>query len=424
MINRKTIVVVDAYSTGRLLASRFKQMGFSCVHVQTQAVIPNILRSSFQPNNFIENIVVQDGLQEVIARLKRYDIQAIVAGSETGVAEADQLCEYFDLPGNGVAYSQSRYNKFEMIKALQQVGVPSVPCIQSKDLYEILQWSRQQKGTVVLKPLQSAGNDGVYFCQSTDDIKRAFTAIIHQQNIFNHPNDVVLAQALLMGTEYIINSVSRDGQHHITDIWRCEKHFVSGKSNLSLLEALVHPDDAVCQVLIAYAEDVLNALHIVYGPGHMEVMLTEQGPILIEAAARLQGCVDAGAVELATGASQLSQTVLSYADPQAFKATRKKYRLKQYCYRLFMRSTVSGYLHKDLDLSAVEQLPSFYSMHHCLKKHAQISETLDIATTPGYLHFVNANSQQIQQDYLIYREYEEKQLFSEDMLKKFTSDSG
>ncbi|MDF1653874.1 MAG: ATP-grasp domain-containing protein [Coxiellaceae bacterium] len=422
---QQTVVIVDAYSTGRFLAPKFQQQGFQCVHVQTHRHVLDMFKASFQPSDFIINLVLTDQISDIVDQLKLYQPRAVVAGTESGVGVADQLNNLLGLQGNSVELSQARFNKFEMIQALQVSGVPSVECIKSTSADEVIEWSRQHNiATTVIKPIQSAGNDDVYFCRSTEAITNAVHHILNKKNIFGDNNLAVLAQRLLTGTEYIVNSVSYSGHHRFTDIWRCEKTLLPTKSNLSLLEALVSPNDPVVEALIAYAESVLNALEIACGPGHLEIMLTEQGPVLIEAAARLQGCVDSAAVELATGTSQLSQMVLSYVDPQMFNAADKQYRLKKYCYRLFMKSKISGHLNKDLDLSAVKQLSSFYSMHSSLKKHEHINETIDIATTPGYLHFVSTCAQRIQQDYLMYRELEEKQLFSESMLKKFTSDCG
>ncbi|MDF1795356.1 MAG: ATP-grasp domain-containing protein [Coxiellaceae bacterium] len=425
MTKQQIAVIVDAYSTGRFLAQKFQQQGFQCVHVQTHCNIPDIFSASFQLSDFIVNLVITDELSDVVEQLKLYRPQIVVAGTESGVGVADQLNSILGLRGNSTELSASRFNKFEMIKALQAANVPSVECIKSSSVDEVIEWLTQHNMAItVIKPIQSAGNDGVYFCQSSEAIANAINCILSKNNIFGDKNLGVLAQRLLTGTEYIVNSVSNNGNHRFTDIWRCEKTLLPTKSNLSLLEALVSPDDPVVEALIAYAELVLNALDIEYGPGHLEIMLTDQGPVLIEAAARLQGCVDVAAVELATGLSQLSQMVLSYLDPEAFKATDKKYQLKQHCYRLFMKSNNSGYLNKNMDLSVVEQLPSFYSVNTSLKKHEYLSETVDIATTPGYLHFVNENPQQMQEDYLVYREYEEKQLFSPDILVKSTSDYG
>lgn len=287
-----------------------------------------------------------------------------------------------------------------------------MPYIKSQQLAELLAWSKQQSTPIVIKPLQSAGNDGVFFCQSEDELLYAFNKIIGSKNIFNQQNQAVLAQPLLSGTEYIVNCVSHRNAHRITDIWRCEKKFVPGKSNISMLEALVAPSDPVCQILSDYTKQVLAALHIAHGPSHLEIMLTKDGPILIECAARLQGCVDPSAVELATGHSQLSAMVMSYACPEKFIELPERYNTQLFSYRLFMQSSVSGVLQQAIDLTAVKAFPSYYSANICLDKGSKIEITQDIATVPGYMHFIHRDRQQLQQDYLDYRTLEKNQLFT------------
>ncbi len=406
MVQSQMVVIVDAYSTGRFLASRFHREGLQCVHVQSQQQIPAMLHGSFQQDDFVENIIAGEDVSTIFDALNKYSIVAVVAGSEPGVLLADQLSEHFGLLSNGSDYSKARVDKYKMIEALSDADVACMPYIKSDHLNQILTWSCKQAGTIVLKPLQSAGNDGVFFCETADDISRSFYQILNNDTIFNHSNQAVLAQPLLNGTEYIVNAVSYQGCHKITDIWRCEKKFIPGKSNISMLEALVHPEDPACHQLIPYAKQVLQALHIQHGPGHMEVMLTEKGPVLIECAARLQGCVDPKAVEAALGYSQLSAMVMAYANPKKFEQLPQVYHLKQYVYRLFMCSYREGLLSEAVDFDVIKQLPSFFSLNAALHKGQRLRKTVDIATIPGYLHFINSELEQLQADYCSYRDTE------------------
>jgi hypothetical protein len=52
---------------------------------------------------------------------------------------------------------------------------------------------------------------------------------------------------------------------------------------------LVNPEQPFAQELIKYADGVLNALGILEGPSHMEVMYCADGPCLVEVGSRCHG---------------------------------------------------------------------------------------------------------------------------------------
>jgi hypothetical protein len=81
---------------------------------------------------------------------------------------------------------------------------------------------------VVVKPLRSAGNDHVAFCDTPQQSVAAYEAAIRAVNIFSFRNEGVVAQQYLRGTEYAVNTVSRDGRHRATDLWKYVKISANG----------------------------------------------------------------------------------------------------------------------------------------------------------------------------------------------------
>ncbi len=70
----------------------------------------------------------------------------------------------------------------------------------------------------VVKPVESAGSDDVFLCESKDDVKNAFERINGKINGLGQKNDAVLVQEFLDGTEYVVDSVSLDGNRKVVHL--------------------------------------------------------------------------------------------------------------------------------------------------------------------------------------------------------------
>ncbi|WP_155256600.1 hypothetical protein [Salinispora pacifica] len=64
--------------------------------------------------------------------------------------------------------------------------------------------------------------------------------------------------------------------------------------------------------MLAYVAEVLDALGIRQGPAHTELLVTGDGPRLLDTGARLSGLANPVAVGLATGADQVGLTIDCY----------------------------------------------------------------------------------------------------------------
>jgi len=69
----------------------------------------------------------------------------------------------------------------------------------------VLNHSTKDNLRCVVKPVQSAGTDDVFLCQSVDEAVVAFERIFNKINGIGLLNDCVLVQEFLQGKEYVIN---------------------------------------------------------------------------------------------------------------------------------------------------------------------------------------------------------------------------
>ncbi len=271
-------VVVDAYSTGAKLAPRFAAAGLPVVHVQSSPRMPDFYLRSFRAEHFVANVVHDGDLDATVAQLAAHDPAFVVVGSEPGVLLADALSERLGLPSNGTALSPARRDKHAMAQALRAAGLRAVEELKTGDAGAAIAWA-EDRGSwpVVVKPLDSAGTDGVSLCEDAASIEAAFAALLGRPNALQGANRELLVQELLTGTQLFFNSISWEGVHHISEIWQDNKRRIAGNLVYDYEELL--PRQGTKQDQVApYVEQVLDALGIRFGPAHTEVMLTAERP--------------------------------------------------------------------------------------------------------------------------------------------------
>jgi hypothetical protein len=82
--------------------------------------------------------------------------------------------------------------------------------------------------------------------------------------------------------EYIVDMVSRDGQHKCIGIWAYDRRPINGAAFVPFGNRLLTMDDPHTHELVEYQKKVLDALKIKYGPTHGEVKWFQGEPVLVE----------------------------------------------------------------------------------------------------------------------------------------------
>ncbi|MFE4536898.1 ATP-grasp domain-containing protein [Streptomyces scopuliridis] len=315
----RTAVIVDGYSTGTFLPPAFARLGVDVVHVHSTA---EPMSTMLQPDlgAYRDNYHCPDGsFERTVEALAALGPVAVLAGQEPGVPLADALSERLGLATNGTALSGARRDKYEMIEALRRAGVRCADQYKGSDPQALADWAeRAGSYPVVVKPLSSASTDHVYRCHSSAEVLAAARAVLGSTDIFDRPNTEALVQSFLEGTEYIVDTVSVDGDRYVCGVWEYEKQILPGGKNVYDLDVLLDPATEPVPELIAYVDTVLKALGILHGPAHAEVIMTPRGPALVEIGARLNGNMNPGFHDRCLGANQADLTALAYARPEEF----------------------------------------------------------------------------------------------------------
>lgn len=216
----------------------------------------------------------------------------------------------------------ARRNKYVMGEAVRAAGIRAASQLRASTWAEmsalLVAWPSPFRA--VVKPLDSAGSDGISLCASKEEACAAFHRIIDKPNALGLHNSSALVQEYLDGPEYIVDMVSRDAAHKATAVWQYDKRAVNGAAFVYFGQTLLDVEDAHVTELVAYMKRVADALGIAHGPSHGEVKWCGGEPVLVEVGARCNGAEGAW-MELADrvfGYNQVGVTVNAYRNPAAF----------------------------------------------------------------------------------------------------------
>ncbi len=407
-MSSKNVVIVSAYSTGAEYANAFSRLGFNCFHLTTRNEWEiERLRSSFR-NDFKENFIIDDGeagVNKTIKKISSINPRVILAGCESGVLLADKISQYFEVPKNDFTLSYARRNKFNMVEAIRSQGLLVPQQFKSSNVDEIVQWFVDQRfPKIILKPLLSAASDSVSICCNKPEILTAFDQIISAKDLYGNVNSEVLAQAYLEGDEFIVNTLSYDGAHKILDMWQGVSYTPDKVSSDDYAEAL---DSSFIhfEVLTSYAKKCLSALGIFFGPAHCEIKLTQNGPCIIEIGARLPGKIDSHSLQKLYGATQVEDTVFSFANASLPKHT---YSLRQQGRYIYMASQQEGIIKKAPTRNFFDGIASLDSLHLSVKKggRLEVTDKPHRKPRPGFAYLVSQKKEEIESDYELFKERE------------------
>lgn len=379
----KYAVIVDPLSSGRFLMDELASRGIASIAVLS-APVPGPFAARFQPEKFARVLAFDGDLDALAARLAEFNPLCVIAGLETGLQVADGLAQKLGLPHNDPATCLARHDKYAMHEALRAQGIRSVRQHLARDLQDASRWLREHATwPVVVKPSNSAGSDNVSVCESLDQALAAVTQVLASRNLFGQRNDCALLQEYLQGREWVVDTVSCDGKHAVTNVTRYLK-IVTDDANVVYRNAeFMAPAPEQHHDLIDYALSVNDALGIRYGACHTEIIMTPQGPTLVEVNARMHGGNAIQSMGWCREVTQLDLSVDSHIDPRAFaRKAADGVRAGKHLMVYFLVAPAAGTVSSTVDAATLRQLAS-YKTHSLPQPGDVIGKTVSLTTSPG-----------------------------------------
>jgi len=403
------VVIVDPYSEGAMLAEALRARGVKCVAIESSLEIPKSMRSRFNSGVFWDIVQYDANFEQTLNAVKRYQPTYVVAGCESGVELAERLGSELGLPGNGATLREARRDKYLMAEAVRAYGLRTAMQFISSDIEEIVDWVRNTLDwPVILKPTKSVASDSVFCCRSTDEVRKAAVKILSGTNVLGYRNPSVLVQEYLDGIEYVVDTVSYEGQNKTTAFWQYSRPaaVVSGEFVCYDAMTLLPYAGERQEVLQSYVFKVLDALTIRFGPAHCELMWVHGEPVLVEVAARLTGGINALLGGICGGICQLDETVEAMLAPDRFLATLNDQPcLQRRAVNLFLMPKRRGRLVRIRGLNKIRSLPTL----HSVSVGAQPGDMLK--RVAGLVTLIDEDIQSIERDINTIRALEDEGIF-------------
>lgn len=263
---------------------------------------PNAI--GFQYADHAEVVSVKD-VERTVEAAKRYHHEIGVDGVMTLACDVPltvaAVADALGLPGLSVAAAQVAQDKLLMKHRLAEKGVP-IPKFKEANSYEDAVAACCDIGfPVVIKPIDNSGARGISLVENESALSQAFNWA--KKNCFQ--KETLLVEEYLTGPQISTESLVYDGKIYTTG-------FADRNYELNHLFAPFFIEDghtipselrAEDQAeIIKVVEKALPALGIDFGVGKGDLVLTPQGPKVLEFAARLSGGrFSTDTVPLATG---------------------------------------------------------------------------------------------------------------------------
>ena len=417
----KFIAVVDCASTGQIYIDDIVEMGYrplviydyiDCEHAPGwNSNVENVKKGIGDKAVFIQ-AQKEWSLDDLVGHLRGYDIVCVVPGSETGVRLADRLNKVLGLRGNDPDTTYMRCTKEGMYEALGKAGIRRIESavVASEDDVAGF-WNDNALTKAVLKFSETGSTVGLKICDSLEACLEHFRLMHSMYNSWGSSDSPILMQEYIGGTEYIVNSISIDGKHKISDIWRYEK--IVQDDGVLVYDTCILVDRLVpgMQDILQYDYKVLDAVDMKNGFCHNEIKVDEKGPVLIETNARVMGGnLTREYLDEVFGSHMTNITLKSLLEPAFFDS----YMLTPYHPRksaMFKFSIVPRDVKADLGpfFELVRHLESYREIVYFGGTGMQeYPRTIDLETSPFFIRLTNEDYGKLKRDYELLRLMEER----------------
>ncbi|MFI7544712.1 ATP-grasp domain-containing protein [Actinoplanes sp. NPDC049599] len=406
------VVVVDPYSSGSAFAGALRKGGFEPVGVLSYPPPPPRYAGSLRTGDYPRFLTATEDPDSLLGELAALSPIAVVPGAESGVLLADRLAANLTPHrANDQRRSSARRHKGAMVAALAEQGIRTIRTLCTSTPADAQVWRLEQglaDRDLVVKPAMSGATDGVRLVRAGQDPAAAVAELLDVEvNIFGLPNTDVVVQERIFGTEYVVDTFSRDGRHTVTNV--CRYHKVDNGHNFAVYESIefLPPDAPENAALIPYVESVLDALGIRFGLAHSEVMMTTDGPTLIETGARLAGAGLPGLCELATGENGVGRLI----DDLAGRAPgRTGYQLVWHVSSVFLIMREHGTVANAAAYEKIRALPSCRLLQLNVHDGDLVTPTSDLMSTmhTGWAVLAHRDAAQIRRDHEALRAIEQE----------------
>lgn len=195
--------------------------------------------------------------------------------------------------------------KSKMRDRLKECGVPIPEYFAAEDYAAFSEAVSKLDGNCIVKPADNAGSRGVVLFDNKADAEA-----VYRYSRKSSRNGTVMVEEVMTGPEVSVEALVIEGEPHIITV--TDKYITQPPYFVEL--AHCEPsvlDEHTIERIKAVAVQAIKAIGIENAPAHVEIKVTEDGPKIVELAARLGGdFITSRLVPLSTGIDMVGASVL------------------------------------------------------------------------------------------------------------------
>lgn len=255
-----------------------KEMGLYVIAVDGD---PKAVGLALADRSYVMNIKDVPALLAVARKEKINGV--ITIASEVTIPIVARICDALKLPGLSREVAAKCHDKELMRKAFYAHGVPSPKSLAAYSASELAAVAKGFRFPVVIKPSDSAGSRGVRMIQEPGNLESAYNLAVGYSS-----DRKVLIEEFMEGVEVSVEAFVVRGKVHIivlSDKIRSDPPVLTD-TEITFPSAY---DAKTQKKIIAVAKRAIEAVGVQDAPIHLELMMTKDGPVPVELAARGPG---------------------------------------------------------------------------------------------------------------------------------------
>ncbi|MEA3318430.1 MAG: ATP-grasp domain-containing protein [Bacillota bacterium] len=241
-----------------------------------------------------ENLLETTKFIQAVSKL--YPIDCVLTFTEDAQELAATINETMGLPGIPSSLANLVKDKSMMRDIILDFSPVNFSLVNTVD--ELKEFIKKSGYPVILKPKDGVGSNGVKLIQKEEEIRG-----------IDFTNEM-LAEEFLVGKEYSVESFSFDGNHKVFSV--TEKHLFSENEGSRFVEQAhkvpANLTELDRELIIDYVNGFLTSVNLMNGPAHTEIILTNEGPRVIETHTRPGGDYIPDLVNLSYGVNLYEMT--------------------------------------------------------------------------------------------------------------------